>query len=152
MKAFVEKRAGGLEESLGMAAPRSFRPRARRLPFLTRNWSGPARRPVGFHHREAEAAGQPETGVVASGCDRAEGADLPRSLAYLRTYVRLTGGRPLPAGGLRLHKDRIWLDRAIVSQLERDGFLGFEAEGHFEPSFVVTEKGQHWIATGEIMP
>lgn len=80
-----------------------------------------------------------------------EGADMARSLAYLRTYVRLTGGRPLPAGGLRLHKDRIWLDRAIVSQLERDGFLGFEPEGHFEPSFVVTEKGQHWIATGEVL-
>ena len=80
------------------------------------------------------------------------GADLLHNLAYLRTYVRMTGGRPLPAGGLRLHKDRVWLDRAIISQLERGGFIGFEAEGHFEPAFVVTEKGQHWIATGEIKP
>ena len=79
-------------------------------------------------------------------------SDTKRNLAYLRTYVRMTGGRPLPAGGLRLHKDRVWLDRFVISQLERDGFLGFEAEGHFEPAFVVTEKGQHWVATGEIMP
>ena len=76
--------------------------------------------------------------------------DLPLNLACLRTYVRITGGRPLPAGGLRLHKDRVWLDRSVISQLERDGFLGFAAEGHFEPAFVVTAKGHHWIETGEI--
>lgn len=81
-----------------------------------------------------------------------DSSDLRRNLAYLRTYVRLTGGRPLPAGGLRLHKDRVWLDRSVIGQLERDGFLGFEAEGHFEPAFVVTEKGRNWIATGEINP
>lgn len=79
-------------------------------------------------------------------------ADMPRSLAYLRTYVRITGGRPLPAGGLRLHKDRVWMDKAIVSGLERGGFLAFEPTGHFEPSFVVTDKGQHWLATGEVLP
>ncbi len=84
--------------------------------------------------------------------DADAGADLPLGLACLRTYVRITGGRPLPAGGLRLHKDRVWLDRAVISQLERDGFIGFEAEGHFEPAFVVTGKGLHWIETGEIKP
>ena len=77
-----------------------------------------------------------------------EAADTLRCLAYLRTYVRITGGRPLPAGGLRLHKDRVWMDRAVVSGLERDGILAFEPTGHFEPSFVVTEKGRQWIATG----
>src|ERR1700712_210395 len=80
-----------------------------------------------------------------------EGADMPRCLAYLRAYFRITGGRPLPAGGLRLHKDRVWMDRLVVSALERDGFLAFEPTGHFEPSFVATEKGQHWISTGEIL-
>ena len=79
-----------------------------------------------------------------------DGSETKRNLAFLRTYLRLTGGRPLPAGGLRLHKDRVWLDRAVISQLERDGLVSFEADGHFEPCFVVTEKGQHWIATGEI--
>ncbi len=78
-------------------------------------------------------------------------AALPRSLAYLRAYVRITGGRPLPAGGLRLHKDRVWMDKAVVSALERDGFVAFEPTGHFEPSFIVTEKGHHWIATGEVL-
>lgn len=80
-----------------------------------------------------------------------DSADMARRLAYLRTYVRITGGRPLPAGGLRLHKDRVWLDKAIVSGLERDGLLAFEPTGHFEPSFVVTEKGRHWMATGEAL-
>jgi hypothetical protein len=79
-----------------------------------------------------------------------ESADALRNLAYLRTYFRITGGRPLPAGGLRLHKDRVWLERSVIASLERDGFFSFAAEGHFEPSFVVTEKGRHWIATGEI--
>jgi hypothetical protein len=74
-----------------------------------------------------------------------------RRLAYLRAYVRITGGRPLPAGGLRLHKDRVWMDKAVVSALEREGFLAFEPTGHFEPSFIVTEKGHHWIATGEVL-
>jgi hypothetical protein len=77
-------------------------------------------------------------------------ADLPRSLAYLRTYLRITGGRPLPAGGLRLHKDRVWLDKAVISGLERRGILAFEPTGHFEPSFVVTEKGHDWIVTGVV--
>jgi hypothetical protein len=79
----------------------------------------------------------------------ADSGDTLRSLAYLRTYFRITGGRPLPAGGLKLHKDRVWMDKATVSRLERDGFLAFEPTGHFEPSFVVTEKGRQWMATGE---
>jgi hypothetical protein len=81
----------------------------------------------------------------------AESGDGLQALAYLRTYFRITGGRPLPAGGLRLHKDRVWMDKAVISTLERGGFLAFEPTGHFEPSFVVTEKGRHWIATGEVL-
>ena len=80
-----------------------------------------------------------------------DGENALRSLAYLRTYFRITGGRPLPAGGLRLHKDRVWMDKSVVSQLERDGILAFEPTGHFEPSFVVTEKGRQWMATGETL-
>jgi hypothetical protein len=70
----------------------------------------------------------------------------------LRAYVRITGGRPLSAGGLRLHKDRVWMDKVVISGLEREGFLALEPTGHFEPSFIVTEKGHHWIATGEVLP
>ena len=79
-----------------------------------------------------------------------DSADALRNLAYLRAYVRITGGRPLSAGGLRLRKDRVWLERPVIAWLERGGFIGFAAEGHFEPAFVVSEKGRHWIATGEI--
>ena len=78
-------------------------------------------------------------------------ADTLRSLAYLRGYLRITGGRQLPAGGLRLHKDRLWMDKSVISRLERDGFLAFEPTGHFEPSFVVTDKGRHWTETGEVL-
>lgn len=78
------------------------------------------------------------------------GADTLRSLAFLRAYVRITGGRPLPAGGLRLRKDRVWMDRAIIAGLERDGILTFQSTGHFEPSFVITEKGRHWISIEEL--
>jgi hypothetical protein len=81
-----------------------------------------------------------------------ESSDAPRNLAYLRSYFRITGGRPLPAGGLRLHKDRVWLEPPVIAWLERDGFVSFAAEGHFEPSFVMTQKGRHWIATGEVLP
>jgi hypothetical protein len=78
------------------------------------------------------------------------GAATLRSLALLRAYVRITGGRPLPAGGLRLRKDRVWLDRSVIGGLERDGVLAFEPTGHFEPSFVLTEKGGRWIAIEEL--
>ena len=79
------------------------------------------------------------------------GENALRSLAYLRTYVRITGGRPLPAGGLRLHKDRVWMDKTVIAGLERDGILAFEPTGHFEPSFVVTEKGRLWMTIGEAL-
>ena len=77
-----------------------------------------------------------------------DGDEPQRDLAYLRTYLRITGGRPLPAGGLKLRKDRVWMDRSAVSRLEQGGFLAFHPTGHFEPSFVVTDKGRRWIETG----
>jgi hypothetical protein len=93
-----------------------------------------------WHEAEAEAEDEVEDG----------GARTLRSLALLRAYVRITGGRPLPAGGLRLRKDRVWLDRSIIAGLERDGMLAFEPTGHFEPSFVLSEKGRNWIAIEEL--
>ncbi|HEX8059029.1 MAG TPA: hypothetical protein VF481_20340 [Novosphingobium sp.] len=83
--------------------------------------------------------------------DAADAVETLVSLAWLRTWLRITGGRALPAGGLRLHKDRVWLDRAIISRLERDGILAFEPTGHFEPSFVLTDQGREWLAsTGDV--
>lgn len=81
--------------------------------------------------------------------DESNGPASWHDLALLRTYYRITGGRPLPAGGLRLHKDRVWMDRAAVGRLERDGMLAFEPTGHFEPSFVLTDKGRKWLETGK---
>lgn len=78
-----------------------------------------------------------------------DGEEQWRRLALLRTYFRITGGRALPAGGLRLHKDRVWMDRAAVGRLERDGMLAFEPTGHFEPSFVLTDQGRKWLETGK---
>ena len=84
--------------------------------------------------------GAPDLGTAAAALAR----------AYLHAYFRITGGRPLPAGGLKLHKDRVWLDRGVMSWLEREGFVGFEPTGHFEPSFVLTDKGRDWITSGEV--
>jgi hypothetical protein len=106
--------------------------------------------PSGFTIEKQKLPGSQKLAWWHNSGAEAESGDVLRSLAYLRTYLRITGGRPLPAGGLRLHKDRVWMDKAVISMLERDGFLAFEPTGHFEPSFVVTEKGRHWIATGEV--
>lgn len=75
-------------------------------------------------------------------------ADPLLSLALLRTYFRITGGRALPAGGLRLRKDRVWMDRAVIGGLEQGGMLAFEPTGHFEPSFVLTDQGRKWLEKG----
>lgn len=74
----------------------------------------------------------------------------PRCLAYLRTYLRITGGRPLPAGGVKLRKDRVWMERSVVGWLEQSGMLAFASTGHFEPSFVLTDQGRRWLETGEV--
>lgn len=81
--------------------------------------------------------------------DEGGAGDPWHDLALLRTYYRITGGRALPAGGLRLRKDRVWMDRAAIGRLERGGMLAFEPTGHFEPSFVLTDQGRKWLETGK---
>jgi hypothetical protein len=107
--------------------------------------------PVAFTIEKQKRPGSQKLAWWQAQASASESADAPRNLAYLRSYVRITGDRPLPAGGLRLHKDRVWLEPQVIAWLEQGGFVSFAAEGHFEPSFVVTEKGRHWIATGEIL-
>lgn len=85
---------------------------------------------------------------AAEGGGEGEG-DPWRDLALLRTYHRITGGRALPAGGLRLHKDRVWMDHAAIGRMARGGMLVFEPTGHFEPSFVLTDRGRRWLETGQ---
>lgn len=107
--------------------------------------------PAGFSVEKQKRPGSQKLAWWHGDPDAADAVETLVSLAWLRTLLRITGGRALPAGGLRLHKDRIWLDRAIVSRLERDGILAFEPTGHFEPSFVLTDQGREWLAaTGDI--
>lgn len=70
----------------------------------------------------------------------AETAVTPRSIAYLRAYRRIAGGQPLYAGGLLLSRRRLWMDRSIISRLERDGYLRF-VEGK-NPHFELTSSGE----------
>ena len=133
-----------------MAAPPVFPRKGEALAILDEEFARvDLPTPPAFTIEKQKLPGSQKLAWWQAAAAEADGENALRSLAYLRTYFRITGGRPLPAGGLRLHKDRVWMDKAIVSRLERDGILAFEPTGHFEPSFVVTEKGRQWMATGE---
>ncbi|MGN6357802.1 MAG: hypothetical protein ACTHLU_10030 [Novosphingobium sp.] len=102
------------------------------IAFQIEKQKRPGSQKLAFWHQDGGSAGDPW-----------------HDLALLRAYHRITGGRALPAGGLRLHKDRIWMDRAVIGRLEQQGMLAFEPTGHFEPSFVLTEQGRKWLETGK---
>lgn len=70
-----------------------------------------------------------------------ETAETPRSIAYLRAYLRI-GGPRLYAGGLLLRRRRLWMDRSIMSRLERDGYVQFVGEGTRDPYFALTPAGE----------
>ena len=76
-----------------------------------------------------------------------ETSETPRSIAYLRAYLRI-GGPRLHAGGLFLDRRRLWMDRSIISRFELDGYLAFHGEGTREPFFTLTERGEQLIADG----
>jgi hypothetical protein len=135
-----------------MAAPPVFPRKGEALAILDEEFARvDLPTPPAFTTEKQKLPGSQKLAWWHADAAEADSGDTLRRLAYLRTYFRITGGRPLPAGGLKLHKDRVWMDKAIVSGLERDGILAFEPTGHFEPSFVVTEKGRHWMATGETL-
>lgn len=73
-----------------------------------------------------------------------ETSETERSIAYLRAYLRI-GGPKLYAGGLFLDRRRLWMDRSVISRLERDGYLAFEGEGDREPYFSITSLGKNLI-------
>ena len=74
-----------------------------------------------------------------------EAAETSRSVAYLRAYLKI-GGPKLYAGGLFLERRRLWMDRSIISRLERDGYLRFAGEGSSEPHFELTLAGGALVA------
>ena len=73
-----------------------------------------------------------------------ESSDTQRNQAYIRAYERIANGQPLWAGGINLTRRTLWMDRSVVSRLERDGYLLFIDKGS-SPYFEVTEKGRVWI-------
>ena len=77
-----------------------------------------------------------------------ERSDTARNLAYLRAYQRIARGGQLHAGGLFLDRRRLWMDRSVISRLERDGYLRFEEDAR-EPWFALTEQGERYAATGD---
>lgn len=92
---------------------------------------------------------RPGTGSLAWWHERTpsnETSETVRSVAYLRAYLRI-GGDKLFAGGLFLDRRRLWMDRSVISRLERDGYLSFEGEGTREPYFVLTDRGRDLVAS-----
>ena len=77
-----------------------------------------------------------------------ETSDTVRNRAYLSAYLEIAGREQLTARGLQLDGGRLYMDRSVISRLERDGFLAFvqAREGFFEPFFELTEKGREWLA------
>lgn len=77
----------------------------------------------------------------------AERSDTKYNQAHLRAYVRISGSETLPAVGIPLDRRRLWMDRSVISRLERDGYLSFEAANY--STFSLTEKGRQWLVDGE---
>lgn|SRR5690242_10221626 len=69
------------------------------------------------------------------------------NLAHLRAYVRIAGSDRLTAVGLPLDRQRLWMDRSVISRLERDGYLAFEPGLY--ATFELTGRGRDWLENGE---
>jgi hypothetical protein len=54
----------------------------------------------------------------------------------------------LRAAGLFLERRRLWMDRSVISRLDRDGYLRFVEDAR-EPWFELTEQGRRYIETGK---
>jgi hypothetical protein len=72
-----------------------------------------------------------------------ETSETPRSKAYLRAYLRLSQypDNRLLAGGIPLERGRLWMDKSIISRLERDGYISFVDTDGSEPYFLLTPEG-----------
>lgn len=80
-----------------------------------------------------------------------ERSDTLRNLAYLRAYVRIAASPRLYAGGIFLDRRRLWMDKSVISRLERDGYLSFTDDGR-EPYFEITKTGERFLSTGNTTP
>lgn len=77
----------------------------------------------------------------------AERANTKYNLAHLRAYFRIAGSEVLPAVGIPLDRQRLWMDRSTISRLTRDGYLEFVPAVH--STFILTDKGRAWVADGK---
>ena len=77
-----------------------------------------------------------------------ESSETSRNKAYLSAYAKIAGRDRLPARGIRLDRGRLWMDRSVISRLERDGYLRFieMPQGEYEPAFEITEAGRELIS------
>ncbi len=76
-----------------------------------------------------------------------ERADTRRNVAYLSAYHRIAeplGGR-MYAGGLLLDRRKLWMDRSVMSRLERDGYVVWVKPDRGEPWFEITDAGRMLI-------
>ncbi|MBC7985083.1 MAG: hypothetical protein H7X93_00195 [Sphingomonadaceae bacterium] len=73
-----------------------------------------------------------------------ERSETTRSLGYLRAYLRIAGEDAIYATGIRLHRRVLWMDRSVMSRLERDGYLQFDGSTKV-PRFLLTDKGRAWV-------
>lgn len=69
------------------------------------------------------------------------------NLAHLRAYVRIADSDRLTAVGLPLDRQRLWMDRSVISRLERDRYLSFEPGLY--AAFALTERGREWLENGQ---
>jgi len=108
-----------------------------------------ARLGLGFAAFEVKEGPRPDANDLAWWHERTpitERAETKYNLAHLRAYVRITGGEKLPAVGIPLDRQRLWMDRSVISRLERDGYLEFTCGLH--SMFALTDKGREWLVDG----
>jgi len=76
-----------------------------------------------------------------------ERSETLRNLSYLRAYIKIAQSERLAAQGIQIEGARLWMDRSVISRLERDGYLKFDDKptGAFEPMFELTDAGREWI-------
>ena len=77
-----------------------------------------------------------------------ESSETSRNKAYLSAYLRIAGRDRLQTRGIRLDRGRLWMDRSVISRLERDGYLIFieHPTGEHEPVFEITDSGRILIS------
>lgn len=106
-------------------------------------WDGPSAFTI-------EAGARPDTQDLDWWHERtpeSERADTKRNIAYLSAYHRIAepmGGR-MYAGGLLLNRRRLWMDRSVMSRLEREKYVLWVGKHRGEPWFEITDAGRMLI-------